>query len=169
MTLAIREGEACDAVAIASVINEAYQVEAFFKVGDRTDPREIAEFLLSETFLVAVDEQAIAGAVRVSIAGRRGHFGMLAVANAWKGTGLGRRLIGAAEAFALSRGCDSMDLEVASPRIELPGLYRKFGYSITGTAEWPAHALHELKQPAHFIVMSKSLVAARQQEELVGH
>lgn len=170
MTPAIREAEPCEAVAIARVVNEAYQVEAFFKVGDRTNPREIADFLLAETFLVAVDDaEAVIGAVRVSIAGQRGHFGMLAVADAWKGTGLGRRLIEAAEAFALARGCDSMDLEVASPRTELPALYCKFGYELAGTAEWPAHALHELKRPAYFIVMSKSLVAPRQQEELVGH
>ena len=170
VTPAIRKAEPCEAVAIARVINEAYQVEAFFKVGDRTNPREIAGFLQAETFLVAVDdEDSVVGAVRVSVAGRKGHFGMLAVANVFKGTGLGRRLIEAAEAFAAGRGCTSMDLEVASPRAELPDFYRKFGYELTGTAPWPDHALHELKHPAHFLVMSKSLAATRQQEELVGH
>jgi ribosomal protein S18 acetylase RimI-like enzyme len=170
VTPLIREAEPCEAVTIARVINEAYQVEAFFKVGDRTSAPEIAAFLRSETFLVAADSDGTAvGAVRVSVTGPRGHFGMLAVANEWKGTGLGRRLVEAAEAFAVGRGCDSMDLEVASPRTELPAFYRKFGYELTGTAPWPERALHELKQPAHFLVMSKPLLVSSHQEELVGH
>ncbi len=166
----IREAAPREAVAIARVINEAYQVEAFFKVGDRTNPREIADYLEAETFLVAVDAgDEVVAAVRVTIADRAGHLGMLAVADARKGTGLGRRLIEAAEAFAIERGCDSMDLEVASPRTELPNFYRKFGYELSGTSEWPEHARHELKQPANFLIMSKSLAAVRQREEVVGH
>lgn len=158
MNQEIVPAEACDAVAIARVVNAAYRVEDFFKVGDRTDAKEIAEFLLHETFLIARDEDdAIVGAVRVSVFGGRGHFGMLSVAPSAQGTGLGRALIAAAETFARERGCTVMDLEVASPRTELPPFYRKFGYEVTGTAEWPAHVLHELKSPAHFIVMSRAL------------
>ena len=37
--------EACDAVAISRVINAAYRVEDFFKVGDRTDVGEVADFI----------------------------------------------------------------------------------------------------------------------------
>ncbi len=97
MSLAIAPAEACDAVAIARVVNAAYRVEDFFKVGDRTDAKEIAEFLLHETFLIARDEDdAIAGAVRVAISDDRGHFGMLSVAPTAQGTGLGRALILAA-------------------------------------------------------------------------
>ncbi len=89
MNLDIVPAEACDAVAIARVVNAAYRVEDFFKVGDRTDAREVAEFLLHETFLVARDEDdAIVGAVRVSTDGERGHFGMLSVDPSAQGTGL---------------------------------------------------------------------------------
>ena len=133
-------------------------MEDFFKVGDRTNVREIAEFLLTETFLVARDaEDDIVGAVRVTVVKARGHFAMLSVAPTTQGTGLGRALIEAAEAFASSRGCTTMELEVASPRTELPPFYRKFGYEVCGTAAWPREALSELKSPAHFIVMSRSL------------
>ena len=162
MSVRIEEAEACDAVAINRVVNAAYRVEDFFKAGDRTNVREIAEFLLRETFLVARDEDdEVVAAVRVSVHGERGHFGMLSVAPAAQGTGLGKALIAAAEAFCAERGCAEMDLEVASPRTELPPFYRKYGYEVSGRAEWPAEALHELKSPAHFIVMSKRLPAAR--------
>ena len=153
--------EPCDAVAITRVINAAYRVEDFFKVGDRTNVREVADYLLRETFLVARNkEDEIIGAVRVSTDGDRGHFGMLSVAPEAQGTGLGRALIESAEEFARARGCTWMDLEVASPRAELPPFYRKFGYEVSGTAEWPQDALAELKSPAHFIVMSRTLLAS---------
>ncbi len=159
MSYRICEAEACDAVAINRVVNAAYRVEDFFKTGDRTDVREIAEFLLDEAFLVAKDDdQEIVGCVRVSIRDGRGHFGMLSVAPEAQGSGMGRALIEAAERYALDRGCSVMDLEVASPREELPPLYRKFGYEVTGRSEWPEGALGELKAPAHFIVMSRDLV-----------
>ncbi len=154
----IRAAEPCDAVAITKVVNAAYQVEHFFMVGDRTNVREIADLLLTETFLAARDaDEEIVGVVRVAIDGERGHFGMLSVSPEAQGTGLGRRLVDAAEEFARAAGCTWMDLEVASPRTELPPFYRKFGYEVTGTADWPADALAELKSPAHFIVMSRTL------------
>lgn len=158
MSFDIVPAEACDAVAITRVINAAYRVEDFFKVGDRTNAREVADYLLRETFLIARDDDdAIAGVVRVAVSEQRGHFGMLSVDPSAQGTGLGRALIVAAEEFARVCGCTTMDLEVASPRTELPPFYRKFGYEVTGAAEWPAEALAELKSPAHFIVMSKTL------------
>ena len=157
MRYSIEPAEPCDAVAIARVVNAAYRVEDFFKVGDRTDAREISELLVTKTFLVAREDDDVVGCVRVSASDRRGYFGMLSVAPAAQGTGLGRELIEAAELFCAERGCAWMDLDVASPRTELPPFYRKFGYEVSGTAEWPAEALDQLKFPAHFIVMSKEL------------
>ena len=158
MSHTIVPAEPCDAVAIARLVNAAYRVEDFFKAGDRTNPREIAELLLADTFLVARDaHDEIIGSVRVSVGAGQGYFGMLSVTPAAQGTGLGRELIQAAERFCAERGCNRMDLEVASPRTELPDFYRKFGYEVSGRADWPADALDELKSPAHFIVMSKDL------------
>lgn len=160
MSYLIAPAEPCDAVAITRIVNAAYRVEDFFKVGDRTDVREIADLLLTQTFLIATDEdEEIAGAVRVSVKDGRGYFGMLSVAPGAQGAGLGRQLIEAAERFCSERGCSWMDLEVASPRLELPPFYRKFGYEVSGRSEWPAEALDQLKSPAHFIVMSKALAA----------
>lgn len=158
MTISIAPAEPCDAVEIARVINAAYRVEDFFKFGDRTNARDIAELLLRETFLLAREADGdIAGVVRVHASGERGHFGMLSVAPAHQGTGLGRALVKAAEEFARERGCTAMDLEVASPRTELPPFYHKLGYAASGTGEWPAEALHELRSPAYFIIMSRPL------------
>ena len=57
----------------------------------------------------------------------RAYFGMLAVAPAAQGRGLGRALIEAAEAHARREGAGAMDIRVVSLRTELFPFYRRFG------------------------------------------
>lgn len=162
---AIETARAEDAAEIARLINLAYRVEDFFKAADRTTEAEIRCLLDAETFLLVRGEDgAIAGVVRVAVHGREGHFGMLAVAPGLQGQGLGRVLVGAAEAWCRAAGCTTMSLEVASPRTELPAFYARLGYRHSGTKPWPHDALHELKRPAHFIVMSKTLGSTELEE-----
>lgn len=163
-----------EAEVIARIVNQAYRVEDFFKVGDRTDASEIAGLLQKDLFLVA-EEQAggVAGCVYVAIKEGRGYFGMLSVVPAHQGNGLGRRLVDAAELYCAERGCAEMDLWVVNLREELPPWYAKLGYGETGRAPWPEDALHELSRPAHFIIMSKplrteSLAGRARQEESHG-
>lgn len=165
----IEEAQACDAVAINRLINQAYRVEDFFKAGDRTSLAEVVDLIERETFLVARDaDGAVQGTVRVRTEGERGHFRMLAVAPEAQGSGMGRRLMAAAEAFCAEAGCTWMDLEVASPRTELPAYYEKAGYAVSGTAPWPPGELDQVTRPAHFIVMSKKLEPRAQRETIHG-
>jgi ribosomal protein S18 acetylase RimI-like enzyme len=157
--IAIREARPDEAPVITGVINRAYEVEAFFKIGDRTDEPEIARYLQKDTFLVAEDESRIVGAVRVKNHGSEGHFGMLAVDPSAQGSGLGRLLVGAAESWATERGCTSMWLEVVNLREELPPWYRKLGYEVAGTQPWPGDSLERVSRQVHFIIMSKQLAA----------
>ncbi|PFG74765.1 GNAT family N-acetyltransferase [Tepidiforma thermophila] len=156
--VSIEEAALCDAVALVRLINLAYRVEDFFKAVDRTSLAEVRACFEREQFLVARDsEDELLGCIRFSAAPPEGHFGMLAVHPDAQGRGIARRLIESVEARCCQAGCRSLTLEVASPRTELLPLYQRFGFRVAGTRPWPDHALHELKQPAHFIVMSKSL------------
>lgn len=146
-----------DVPAITGIINRAYEVEAFFKIGDRTDAAEITGFMETDTFLTAVREEAILGTVRVSAHDGGAHFGMLAVEPAAQGQGLARLLVGAAEAWGRERGCARMWIEVVDLREELPPFYRKFGYEVSGAQPWPEDSLERISRPAHFIIMSKQL------------
>lgn len=155
--ITIGVASAADVGAITGIINRAYEVEAFFKIGERTDEAEIAEFMASDTFLTASGGEGVVGTVRVSAHGSEGHFGMLAVDPPAQGRGIARLLIDAAESWARERGCQRMSIEVVNLRQELPPFYRQFGYEVTGAEPWPARALHRISQPAHFIIMSKQL------------
>ena len=134
MTHTVRTADVLDAGKIARLVNEAFQVEAFFKIGDRTSEDEIRSLMTKGEFLV-IDggtRDRLAATVFTSIDGARGYFGMLSVDPSHQGTGLGRALIDAAEARARARGCDCMEIHVVNLRTELPPLYRRFGYVESG-------------------------------------
>ena len=160
MSIEFRTAATSDAPALTALVNFAYRVEDFFKAGDRTDEAEIHDHLERGHFLLAEDGGSLRGCVFVELKRPRGYFGMLSVHPDGQGEGLGRGLVSAAEAFARERGCTEMDLSVASPRVELPGIYEKLGYHQYGTAPWDtARAESELSQPAHFILMTRTIAA----------
>lgn len=140
---------------LVRVINAAYEVEKFFVSGDRTDAEVIRHLMTKGIFLVERDGAgSVAGCVYVERRGSRGYFGMLAVDPSRQGTGLGRRLIEAAEQHVRDGGATAMDIRVVNLRTELPPFYRRLGYVESGTEE--ASDPRAL-QPFHFIVMSKPL------------
>ncbi len=141
---------------LVALINAAYQVEKFFKIGERTDAAEVAQHLASGHFLLLEDEGSLAGSVYVEVRGTRGYFGMLSVDPDRQRSGIGRRLIAAAEEFCRERGCRFMDLSVVDLRTELPPLYAKFGYQVTGSEPFPADVM-PVSRPCRFTLMSKEL------------
>jgi GNAT superfamily N-acetyltransferase len=153
----LRSATAADAHAVAALINAAYQVERFFIEGDRTSEDEVRGYMAKGTFLLAERDGAPIGCVYVEQRGDRGYFGLLAVAPAQHGRGLGRSLIEAAEERFLRAGCRAVDISVVDLRTELPPFYRRLGYVETGTAPFPDP--EKATRPCHFILMSKPLTA----------
>lgn len=153
--LRVRVAEPGDADELAALINAAYVVEAFFKVGDRTTAREVLELMRQGRFLILESDGALAGSVYVEINGEQGYFGMLSIAPSRQKQGLGARLVAAAEDFCREAGCTEMELHVVNLRTELPPYYRKLGYVETGTREFPDPEM--ATQPCYFLVMSKQL------------
>ena len=146
-----------DVPAIVALVNEAFQVEKFFKIGERTDDTEVLAYMKTGQFLLLEDASGgLAGSVYVAVHGERGYFGMLSVAQSQQRRGIGTRLMAAAEEFCRERGCRHMDLSVVDLRTELPPLYERFGYRVTGSAPFPAEQM-PVKLPCSFVLMSKPL------------
>ena len=57
------------------------------------------------------------------------------VSDALRGKGIGRKLMAAAEARALERGCHSVWVDTFS--FQAPGFYRKLGYEVFGELDYP--------------------------------
>jgi GNAT superfamily N-acetyltransferase len=153
--LAIRRAAADAVPAIVSLVNRAFEVEAFFVEKDRTNAAEVAEMLTRGVFLLAEAKGALAGCVLVEVRGQRGYFGLLSVEPARQGEGIGRALVEAAEDHCRRAGCAAMDIRVVDLRKELPPFYRRLGYEETGTEPFPEPEITKL--PCRFVVMSKPL------------
>jgi GNAT superfamily N-acetyltransferase len=153
--LQLRTAGHADAPALTGLINQAFQVERFFIDTDRINLQQVEALLGTGEFLVLEDEGGLAGCVYVERRGGRGYFGLLSIDPARQRSGLGRRLIAAAEDRGRGQGCLYMDLQIVNLRAELPAFYRKLGYAETGTAPFPADV--PTRAPCHFVRMSKAL------------
>jgi GNAT superfamily N-acetyltransferase len=157
-----------EAPALARLINDAFIVEAFFKIGDRTNAEEIrelmqagGEFLVLEGLPTRSGEAVTKGTgtfaacAYLKVAGERAYFGMLSIAPSRQRQGLGRQMIRAVEARARERGCRIMDIHIVNLREELPPYYLALGYVESGRL--PFSEPDRASRPCSFIVMSKAL------------
>jgi GNAT superfamily N-acetyltransferase len=108
-------------------VNAAFRSERFFIDADRTDPDKVRTLLEKGKFLMLFEEDVLAGCVYIELRGERGYFGLLAVEPQRQRSGIGARLIAAAEQQCRSAGCRFMDLTFreCSPGIArlLPALW----------------------------------------------
>jgi len=153
--LGIRAAGDADVEALAALINIAFRVELPFIDGDRTHPEGVREYMKKGKFLLAEDSGGLVGCVYVELRADRGYLGLLGVEPRRQGTGLGRKLMGAAETYFRDAGCVAVDLRIVSERAPLPSFYRHLGYTETGTAPFPHNV--PAKVPCHYILMSKSI------------
>ncbi len=151
----IRAAASGDVSGLVRLINAAFVVEQFVFDGDRIDAEEANALMKTGCFFLAEDSAGLAGCVYAEVREDHGYLGLLAVHPARQGTGLGRKLVAAAEEYFLSASCCAVDLRIISPRSPLPPFYRRLGYVETGTA--PFSPALQSKVPGHYILMSKHL------------
>jgi len=151
----MRTAEPADAPAIARLVNAAFRSERFFIDVDRTDPEKVRALLQKGKSLMLFEDGVLAGCVYTELRGERGYFGLLAVDPQRQLSGIGTRLIVAAEQRCRSAGCRFMDLTFVNVRQELPAYYRQLGYIENGTLPFPADQVTKI--PVHLVRMSKAL------------
>lgn len=153
------------------LVNSAYRgesskkgwtTEADLLGGIRTD-RYAIEGLLQKPgtiILTAMDEtNQMAGCVYLQQQGRQLYLGMLTVAPDIQAKGIGKKLLLAAENYAIEINCSSIIMSVIDIRYELIDWYKRKGYQSTGeTKPFPADPAFGIqKQPLQFIVLEKKL------------
>ncbi|MDQ7969654.1 MAG: GNAT family N-acetyltransferase [Oxalicibacterium faecigallinarum] len=134
-------GAARDTRRVEAIVRLANEVYAAAETGmwqpgtARTDVEEIAAAIGSGEIVVAERGDRLVGVVRIGSTERAGWFGMLAVHEAERGTGTGRRLVETAERLLLRPGIDDILLEVLTPvdesnasKRELDRWYRRMDY-----------------------------------------
>ena len=144
-----------DVEPLVRLINAAFRVEQPYIDGDRVDAHSVRSYLAKGKFLVAEDSTGLAACVYVQIDNDGGYLGLLGVDPSRQGTGLGRKMMDAAEGYFREAGCKTVNLRVISARTPLPSFYRHLGYYETGTSPFAPDV--PVKVPCHYIVMAKSL------------
>jgi len=145
-----------DAENIARLVNAAFRPERFFIDADRTNPEKVRALMQKGTFPLTEEASILTGCVYVELRDERGYFGLLAVDPALQRSGIGSRLVAAAEEYCRAAGCHFMDLTIVNLRIDLPAFYRRLGYVESGTLPFPSE--QDANQPCHLVRMSKPLL-----------
>ena len=159
--LRFRTAASTDIEKLTALINAAFIVERPIFGGDRINAQEVRERLRTGQFILAEDEGGLAGCFYVELRGERAYLGLLSVDSSRQRSGIGSKLVAAAEDHCRSVGCRFLDLRIVSARQGLPEFYGRLGYSQTGTSRLPADV--KPKVPCHFIHMSKPLVSVKSQ------
>ncbi|MDQ1155452.1 GNAT family N-acetyltransferase [Brevundimonas sp. SORGH_AS_0993] len=143
--VAFRAATSNDIAALHPLIERAYRGEtakagwtheADLLFDDRTSAEELASLIAdpARVILLAHDGKVLVGCVQVARAGDDlAYLGMLTVEPTLQASGLGRRLLAAAEAQAAARfGAGRIEMTVIHRRTELVAWYRRRGYAPTG-------------------------------------
>ena len=160
---------------LCALINQAYfESEADFwnKNMERTNVQQVQQILQNKAMLIAMLDDHVVGCVNVNrLSNNVAEFNMLSTAQAYRGLGVGKKLVGAAENWAIEQGCNYMQLRVLSPRGQkhahkdfLKDWYQKLGY-IFQRAErleelYPVLAA-DFNGQGDFFVYQKKLVAPK--------
>jgi ribosomal protein S18 acetylase RimI-like enzyme len=157
LSFRIRAAVPGDGPRLIPLINSAFSVETFLQ-GPRTDEARLAAAMDKGTILVGENSAGrLLASIYTELRGTHGYAGMLAVDPEHQKSGVGRRMMEAAEAHFRAHGCDRVEITVLSLRPELMPIYRQFGFVETGTEEF--HYPHPLAPglECHCIVMEKPL------------
>jgi predicted N-acetyltransferase YhbS len=155
----LRIATEADFDALMRLINQAFQVESFFKLEDRVNPEMLQEYFRKGSFLICEEDGEENGqllaCVFVELKDHSAYLGLLSVDPQHQKKGLGNRMVAAAEEFARESGAHFMELTTVNLRPELQDIYGKLGYAVTGTEPFPSEL--PVSQPCHFVCMRKEL------------
>lgn len=170
--MGISKADKSDIPALVALLDSAYRgdfskngwtSEAELFIGSkRTDEPTITELMNRPTaaFLKYVDENGeIKACVLLNKKNNRLYLGMLSVSPSMQGTGIGKKILKAAESYATENDCNSIFMTVISIRTELINWYEKLGYKISGDPiPFPLDERFGIpKQPLEMVVMEKRL------------
>lgn len=168
-TLIITPATPADAPALKSLLEAAYRGDSARQgwnheadiLDDERVTREELGALMADpavTILAARDGADLIGCVAVTRKDASlGYLGMLCVSPTLQSSGLGRRLLDAAEDHARGLGIAAMEMTVIDSRASLIAWYERRGYVFTGERR-PFPVLRD--PPVTFVVLEKRLAPA---------
>lgn len=114
---------------------QGWTTEAHLISGDtRTDENNISEVMQTNgsIFLLYKNGQEMYGCINLQEHGSKFYLGMFSVLPALQGKGIGKKILKAAEEYALAKKATATYMTVISLRTELIDWYKRHGYADTG-------------------------------------
>ena len=162
---------ATDITELVQLVNSAYRgesskkgwtTEADLLEGVRTDPNTLLDQInqVDQTLLKAIDSsQKILGCVSLLKKTDKFYLGMLTVQPDIQSSGIGKKLLMAAEDYAKSNHIYCIEMTVISVRQELIAWYQRRGYHLTGEKRaFPTDPKFGIKkQELEFVVLEKNI------------
>ena len=132
-----------DSPEIAALVNKAYRPESdvvgwthesALVAGDRTSSRQVENLFRQDSFVLVMKRNGeVVACVHVELADNGCWIGMLATLPADQNSGVGKRMLLAAEASAIEHFTPKrLMMSVLSSRPELLSFYQRRGYQLTG-------------------------------------
>jgi len=159
-----------DIPALTKLVNSAYRgeisragwtTEADLLDGTRTDEESLtADFLDPQVVILKLTEGTmLRGAVQLKREGVTLHLGMLSVLPIEQSRGFGKKLVLAAQEYALAQGFVAIKIAVLSTRVELIAWYKRLGFiPIPGRFPFDFEPQFGIPRfPLEFIVMEKAI------------
>lgn len=168
----ISKATVTDAPALTTLINCAYRgesskqgwtTEADLLDGQRTDVAAVTDLLAKPDATLLKYENShgvLQGCVYLEKRSNEMYLGMLTVAPHLQNSGIGKKLLQGAEAYACEQGCTTVVMSVISVRDELIAWYERHGYHKTGATKPFPHTDPRFgipKQPLEFLILEKAL------------
>lgn len=135
---------AADVIAVRDLLNKAYRgessrqgwtTEAWLIAGDTRTNDEMVLAVIKQAgsvILVYKEGDTIVGCINLQQHGSRLYLGMFCVTPQLQGAGICKKLLLAAEEYALYVNCHAIYMSVISVRSELIDWYLRHGYADTG-------------------------------------
>jgi N-acetylglutamate synthase-like GNAT family acetyltransferase len=169
--ITISTATAADINELVQLVNSAYRgnsskkgwtTEAELLDGTRIDPDTLLEQInqSGQTILKAMDHtQTIIGCVSLQEKKDTLYLGMLTVQPDIQASGIGKKILNAADDFARNHALFCIEMTVISVRYELIAWYQRRGYQLTGEkrAFPPETKFGIKKQDLEFVVLEKKL------------
>lgn len=152
------------------LVNSAYRgesskkgwtTEADLLGGIRIDEEALSDLITKQDSIIlkCTDKNTLVGCVHLQKQSTQIYLGMLTVLPGMQGSGIGKKLLLAAEDYARQLNCSAIVMTVISVRSELIQWYERRGYFLTGEKKpFPNDPRFGIpKQPLEFVVMKKQL------------
>lgn len=130
--VALRRIASEDIKETVAMINAAYSYQDKAKGRSRTDRNHLSERISESEFYIAKSSKQIVGCLYVERHDPSLHFGLLTVAERFRGTGLGAALMNAIETYAKSSDMKALELDYMSLAPWLKSYYERYGFKETG-------------------------------------